>query len=353
MSMDYTFLVLSSLFAASLLVTRLVLSAAPAMGLVDVPGPRSAHRQPIPRGGGLSLVLIFTGFTVLLGFSGTLLPTDLYLFLLAVPVAFVGFLDDRRPLSHRWRIAMQLLMALAVYSLLRELPPLYLGGINVQLGLWAWLLVPLAMTWLCNLYNFMDGIDGLAAAECCFVAAASAWLTGSQSPLHATLGLALFVIAAGFLVWNWSPARIFMGDVGSTWLGFVFGVLILMSLRDQVLTIWVWFLLLSVFIVDTGWTLAVRLARGHAPYEAHNTHAYQILARRFGHARVVAGIMTVNVLYVMPLAWLAEKSPEYGVFLAISGIVPFMAICWRVGAGDRAARDRNRADQSASDQGSE
>lgn len=328
-----TFLLLLSLFTASLVMTRLVLLAAPRFGLVDMPGARSSHDRPVPRGGGLAMVLVFSVFACWLGFSGALPLTDLVMLLLSLPIAVVGLVDDWRSLGYRRRIFTQLLMAVAVYSLLRELPPLFMGGLNLELGLWAWLVVPLAITWLCNLYNFMDGIDGLAAAQCCFVAGGAAWLIGEQSALLSLLTLGLFVTAAGFLVWNWAPARVFMGDVGSTWLGFVFGVLILISLREQILTIWVWFLLLSVFIVDTAWTLAVRLVRGCRPYEAHRSHAYQIAARRFGHASVVLAIMTINVVYIMPLAWIAEYYPHYGVYLAISGIVPFIVLCWRTGAG--------------------
>jgi len=296
---------------------------------------------------------VYSGFLAWMHLTGTLSAIDLAMVLLAVPVAAIGLADDLRPLGYRRRIVTQLLMAMAVYALLRELPPLYIGGQNLQLGLWAWLLVPLAMTWLCNLYNFMDGIDGLAAAQCCFVAAGAAWLTGDQSALHAQLHLALFATTAGFLVWNWSPARIFMGDVGSTWLGFILGVLILFSLRDQVLTIWVWFLLLSVFIADTAWTLGARLVRGHLPYESHNTHAYQIAARRFGHGRVVTAILLVDFVYVLPLAWLAENRPHYGVYLAISGIVPFIVFCWRIGAGMGAERHPHADGRGVSGQGHE
>lgn len=352
MSLQSTFLLLLALFVTSLLMTRLVLEGARRFGLMDVPGIRSAHNQPVPSGGGLVIVLVYSGFLGWMALSGELPVSDLMMALMALPVAAIGLLDDFRSLGYRHRIITQMLMAVAVYSLLRELPPLYIGGKYLQLGLWTWVLVPLAMTWLCNLYNFMDGIDGLAAAQCCFVTAGAAWLVGGQSALHVLLYLSLSVTAAGFLVWNWSPARVFMGDVGSTWLGFMLGILILFSLRDQVLTIWVWFLLLSVFIVDTAWTLGARLTRGHLPYESHNTHAYQIAARRFGHARVVLGVLLINCLYVLPLAWMAENYPHYGVYLAISGIVPFIVFCWRTGAGRKTERFRE-TDQRVPEQGNE
>ncbi|MEX1196940.1 MAG: glycosyltransferase family 4 protein [Pseudohongiellaceae bacterium] len=338
MSLQNTFLLLLTLFVASLLLTRLVLLFAPRFGLVDMPGERSSHGRPVPRGGGLAVVLVCNGFFCWLALTGALALTDLVMLLLSLPIAMVGLVDDWRSLGHRWRVVAQLLMAVAVFALLRELPPLHVGGANLDLGILAWLVVPLAISWLCNLYNFMDGIDGLAAAQCCFVAAGAAWLIGEQSESLSLLILGLFVTSAGFLVWNWSPARVFMGDVGSTWLGFVFGVLILITVREQILTIWVWFLLLSVFIADTGWTLGVRLVRGCRPYEAHSSHAYQIAARRFGHAPVVLAIMAINLLYVMPLAWWAESHPHYGVYLAFSGIVPLIVLCWRLGAGT----DRNR-----------
>lgn len=343
-------ILLLMLCGASVLATRGMIALAPALGLVDVPEARSAHFRPVPHGGGVAITAVFTTFLFIAAFNGDLTRQDLLLLLSALPIALVGLVDDWRSLGYRRRIVTQLLMAVLVFTQLGELPELYMGGVNLQLGILAWLLVPLAMTWLCNLYNFMDGIDGLAASQAIFVTLAAAWLAQGQSPGLALLCLALAAATAGFLVWNWSPARVFMGDVGSTWLGFTFGILILISLRDQILTIWVWFLLLSPFIVDTGWTLGVRLARGHPPYEPHSTHAYQHAARRWGHRRVVAVVMTINLLYVVPLAWLAEYHPHFGVYIAISGIVPFIAICWRLGAGIGTARpagsvSRRRGDQ--------
>lgn len=286
------------------------------------------------------MVLSFYFFSLYLLVTDCLDPFDFALLSCAMPVALLGLVDDLRSLGHRYRLLVQLMPALLLVMLLGELPPLLLGSYSLDLAILTWVLVPLALIWLCNLYNFMDGIDGLAAGQCCFVAAAAAWLLMDRDPSLALLSLGLAFASAGFLVWNWPPARIFMGDVGSTWSGFLLGVLVLMTHYQQVMSVWSWVLLMGVFIVDATLTLLVRVLRGEPAAKAHSTHAYQHLARHLGsHKSVLLGVLSVNCLVLLPLAWLAHVYPEYGVLLAISGIVPLFVLAWFLGAG-RPGRSR-------------
>ncbi|MFM7454704.1 MAG: glycosyl transferase, partial [Cyanobium sp.] len=196
--------------------------------LLDQPNARSSHRQPTPRGGGLAFVLVAAAASVLA--IATPAPASWsqrlpgFLPLLALPLALVGVLDDRHNLPASWRYGVQLASAL----LLTLLSPLAQG---LPAGL-AWWLLPLAagllliaVTAVINFTNFMDGLDGLVAGCLAIaIAAGTSQLTGPAAPLWALVGALL-----GFLAWNWSPAKVFMGDVGSTFLGAVFGGLVLQA----------------------------------------------------------------------------------------------------------------------------
>jgi Fuc2NAc and GlcNAc transferase len=166
----------------------------------------------------------------------------------------------------------------------------------------------LTIVWLTNLYNFMDGIDGIAATQAMFVAATAALLLG----LHGDGGSALLCLliamaCSGFLYWNWPPARLFMGDVGSGFLGYCFAVLAIASENSGQLPLTVWLVLLSLFIGDASYTLLSRLLRGKRVYEAHREHAYQYLVRRSGsHRKVTIGWGLLNLLIILPLALLAS-----------------------------------------------
>ena len=149
-----------------------------------------------------------------------------------------------------------------------------------------------------------------------------------------TLSVVLAASAAGFLLWNWSPASLFMGDAGSGFIGFALGLLALESLVTQRMSVWSWVLLLGVFMADTAVTLLVRVIRGERWYEGHSQHAYQILSRRLkSHPRVVGGVILINIFWLLPLAWLAGILPHYGVLFATIGLAPLLLGCYRLGAG--------------------
>jgi Fuc2NAc and GlcNAc transferase len=309
--------------------------------LMDEPIERSAHRLATPRGGGIGIVVSIYSFLFVLASQGYLNLFQFSVLLCALPVAATGFADDVRSLSVKVRLPVHLLAALIALLLLGPVPePFFSGLVELPYFLMSALLM-IALVWLLNLYNFMDGIDTLAAGQCLFVSGAAAiLLPDSQAALIWVCG-GLFVATLGFFLWNLPPARLFMGDVGSTFLGFFLGLLGLLSHFDGSLSVWVWVLLMGVFIADTTFTLLRRWASGFSVTQGHSTHAYQHLARRLGsHSRVALVLTAVNLVWLLPLAWLATVYPEYGVVLAFSGIVPLMFAAGLLGAGTDAGATR-------------
>lgn len=302
--------------------------------LLDVPVARSAHSLATPRGGGIAIVVSLVLMLSMLTLTGLLTVWQWLILLCATPVALIGFLDDLHALPVRIRLPLHLLIAAAVLFLLGPVPEPFFSG-WVSLPNWLQMLIlMIALVWLLNLYNFMDGIDTLAVAQCLFVCTAVGFMLWRQADPLMWVCAALVAATLGFLLWNLPPARLFMGDVGSTYLGFILGVLGLMTHYSGILSVWVWVLLMATFIADTTYTLLRRALSGFSVTEGHSTHTYQRLSRRWGqHWKVTAAYTAVNLGWSLPFAWLALTYPEYGVVLAFSGIVPLMALAGMLGAG--------------------
>ncbi|MDZ7750175.1 MAG: glycosyltransferase family 4 protein [Gammaproteobacteria bacterium] len=323
-------------FGAALVLTAMVRVYAVRRELLDTPNARSSHTVPTPRGGGVSIVLVYlvaTAFAALAGWIDA--AAALGLGGGALGVTAVGFWDDHGHVSRRLRFAVHLGAAVWALAWLGGLPPLPLGSGSVDLGLAGDALAAVAIVWLLNLYNFMDGIDGIAATEAITVAAGGALiLLLGGTPGAAGWLFWLAASAAGFLVWNWPPARIFMGDAGSGFLGFAFGALAVATSHGGAINLWSWAILLAAFIGDATWTLLRRLARRDTWYEAHRSHAYQIAARRWGsHLKVTLLVGAFNLLWLLPLALLAANRPGWGWALALLAYLPVVAAGVGLGAG--------------------
>ena len=266
--------------------------------LLDHPNERSSHTVATPKGGGLAIMVSF--YTALLFlYLNTKIESDLFFALLsALPVLAVSLVDDLYPLSSRLRFGIQLFSAaLALY---------FLGGVNtLDFGIFAlhgqWLniIALIGIVWITNLYNFLDGIDGYAASEALFIALGAYILFGSEATLF------LAAASGGFLLFNWHRASIFMGDVGSAPLGFIFAVFIVHDGGSPLFLDWL--MLLSLFWFDATYTLLRRAKRREKLSEAHKKHAYQRLTQAgLSHSRVVLLAMTLNLiifaaLYSMPV----------------------------------------------------
>ena len=280
----------------SLYVTRRAIEWALGQRLIDVPNERSSHIIPTPRGGGLGIVA-----GAIIGLAPLAMASMLQLRLAGAlacgcVIAVLGYLDDRHSLSVRIRLAIQALTAIAALALLWPLPPLQLPGITVLPPLAA-VLYFFGLVWLTNLYNFMDGIDGIAGAQA--VAVCLVWTLLATTTGIASVALVLAAANLGFIRYNWPPARIFMGDTGSAFVGFELGVCAIALAAETATSVLLWLIPLAGFIADATSTLLVRLVHGRRPDEAHRSHLYQRLARSFGRHSVVTILYMVLVLVVL------------------------------------------------------
>jgi len=270
----------AAVVGAAAMTSRLVAWAG-ALGVVDRPNARSSHTNVTPRGGGLAIVAV----TVLAAAVAAVLYPSAAVRLAAtvipaVVIAAVSWIDDVRTLKNRVRFSVHLAAAAAAVFVLGPVHSVDLGSFgSIDLGAAAW---PLTMLWivgLTNAFNFMDGIDGIAgitAAAAGAGLAAAAWLLGG--PAIAAVALAFTGAALGFLSQNWPPARIFMGDVGSAFCGFLIAVLPLaIPAADVPRIVPVAVLAMWPFIFDTLFTLVRRLRRGENIFQAHRSHLYQRL----------------------------------------------------------------------------
>lgn len=337
----FLFIVSLSSFALVAVLSAGVIRYGPGFGLLDTPVARSAHVAPKPLGGGAALAAPY--FLCVIWFVASAAISESALaYLGCLFIVVLGFSDDRWQLSSKVRLPVQFIVSLAAVRAI-GVDSVDFGFFSLSEPLTLSLLAVLSLVWLCNLTNFMDGIDGIAASQLlvtslsCVVLLVGLDAAAGESGEHdvvLTLSVVLAASAAGFLLWNWSPASLFMGDAGSGFIGFALGLLALESLVTQRMSVWSWVLLLGVFIADTAVTLLVRIIRGERWYEGHSQHAYQILSRRLNsHPRVVGGVILINICWLLPLAWVAGILPHYGVLFATIGLAPLLLGCYRLGAG--------------------
>ena len=293
--------------------------------LLDQPNARSSHSQPVPRGGGIAFVVVASASSGVALFSGQAFACAV-LPVLAVPLAVVGLLDDRLSLPSTWRYGVQLLTAFLMISY----SPLVKGSIpTAAAGDWLLLagltLLVIALTAIINFINFMDGLDGLVAGCMAVAIGALSVSLNSTWSLWALVGSLL-----GFLIWNWSPAKVFMGDVGSTFLGAVFAGLVLQA--SSWIEAFGYLLVATPLLADACLCVPRRLLAGQRVFQAHRLHLFQRLQQAgWSHARVsltyISGTALLAVaMLVGGLPWvfgLAVAELLIGVWLDQQVAVPF------------------------------
>jgi UDP-N-acetylmuramyl pentapeptide phosphotransferase/UDP-N-acetylglucosamine-1-phosphate transferase len=296
--------------------TALVLVYARRRGLVDQPGQRRSHSEPTPRGGGLGIVVVaLIGLAIIWPLTP---PQMLWLLASVVAVGVVGWIDDHRGLGIVPRLAVQVLAAavavVAVAGMAAGLPFLLLAGLGV-----------VAFT---NVTNFMDGSNGMAALQGVFLGAAGTLIgLASGQPGWALWCLLIACACLGFLPFNVPRARIFLGDVGSTSLGFCLGLAAVALVAAGAMSFWQAILLASAFLADAGLTLAWRILRRRRWYTAHREHTYQWLIRSgFSHLEVAGFYMAWNLLLVSPLILLGLQRPTWQPALALIAYVSALAL---------------------------
>ncbi len=310
------------------LMTRCTMGMALARNHLDEPNARSSHGQPTPKGGGVSFVLLTLVMTLIFCFAGWFTWQEtLVIGLGGALISVVGFIDDIQHVAAHWRLIVQAFALCLLLWVFGPMPYIHMAGMTFQLTEIMYFFTGFFLLWWINLYNFMDGIDGLAALEGCCLCIGSIVIF-FQHHDHIMIGYTLLLgsFLIGFLIYNFPPAKIFMGDVGSGFLGFIFAVLMLFSVVHYHVTFWVWFIFMGLFICDGTVTLLVRLFRRQKIYEAHCDHAYQHAAKRFGHRSVTLACMIINLLWLLPLGTLAEGRPSSAYLFAAMAYIPLL-IC--------------------------
>ncbi len=321
-------------FAATLAGTGLALRALRRRAILDHPNDRSSHAVPTPRGGGLAVLPVVLVAWSIAAVTGLGNPEPVWIACAAaLGLGVVSWLDDLRDLSPRTRLVAQA-VAVTAGLLVMDGEGQYLGGL-LPPALDA-LVAGLLWLWFVNLFNFMDGIDGISAAEGASIGIGVALVVavaGLSAPAP-VLGLTIAAAALGFLWWNWHPARIFLGDIGSVPMGYLLGWLLLsLSAAGE----WAAALILPLYyLVDATVTLCRRAIRGEVVWQAHRQHFYQRAAQRgLSHAHVVFAILAANLvlmalalLTVWGIAWLSLGAGFLTVVILLaylSGRPPFRA----------------------------
>jgi len=292
---------------------------------------------PTPRGGGVAIVLSFLIVVPILAWLGTITwPTALALLGAGGWIAVIGFLDDHGHIAARWRLLAHFLAAFWALFFIEGVAPVTLFGYEFDLGWIGSIIGVFYLVWMLNLYNFMDGIDGIASVEAvcvCLSASLLYWLADFNSLITLPLFLATSVL--GFLCWNFPPARIFMGDAGSGFLGIILGLLSLQAAWLSQELLWMWLILLGVFVVDATVTLMRRLLRGDKVYEAHRSHAYQFAARRFGrHLPVTLAVIAINLFWLLPVAASVVLWEVDGALALVLAYIPLVLLAIKFHAGE-------------------
>ena len=331
-----------ALLIASAFVTRQLVRKSNRFSQMDIPNERSSHINPTPRGGGIAFVATsLVGFLLLLLINNLDNADVLALCGAGIIVAIAGHLDDRRKISGATvRLVVHAIGAIILIVGIGFPSQISLFDRTVNTGTIGSILGVLYLVWLLNLFNFMDGTDGIAASEALFVCLAGAILNYHvlSGTNHSAAAIILAASIFGFLLYNWSPAEIFMGDVGSGYLGIAIGGLSLMAAKQQYELLWVWIILLAVFVSDATMTLIRRLLRKQKPHVAHRSHAYQHLAIRFNsHAKISLVVLAINVAWLFPIAFLVANKQLAGTTGVVIAYIPLLIAALILNAGKDSA----------------
>ncbi len=266
-----------------------------------------------------------------------ILPLDQFagLFGAGLIVALIGFADDHGHIAARWRLLGHFAAASWLLVCFGGLPRLNVFGFDLDLEWYGAILAAVYLVWVLNLYNFMDGIDGIAGAVAICVTVVGAVLYyWCGHPQQVWTPLLLASACAGFLIWNFPPAKIFMGDAGSGFLGIILASMALQAASIEPQLLWSWLILMGVFVVDATYTMLRRLIRGEKIYEAHRSHAYQYASRQHSsHKKVTLSVVLINIVWLTPLALWVGKGGLDGLSGLVLAYVPLLFLAIRYNAG--------------------
>ncbi len=292
------------------------------------PNARSSHEQPTPTMGGAAIVVVVLAYLLTLTADGAAWAWGWIGML--IPLALVGLWDDLAGLSARVRMVVHVAAVVGASVVLQ---------LHVAVPVWAWVVLVVALVWFLNLFNFMDGIDGIAGAQCMVFCVGVQLVAGGVPGWSGDLLWLLAGATLGFLAFNWPPARIFMGDVGSGFLGLLIGALAVYFWQENILPLIASLILLTAFWFDATYTLCVRILTGQEFTQAHRQHLYQRLARRRGHLWTTAAFVLYASIWLLPLAFVATRFPDYQYIALLAAVLPVAVACKVVGAGSRPSEE--------------
>jgi Fuc2NAc and GlcNAc transferase len=300
--------------------------------IVATPNFRNLHTRPIPVGGGIVFSFVFV-FSLFFLWWLNQISDDLF-WALAVGgslTALFGFLDDLKDIRASIKLVAQFFLSGWLLFWVDGGPLLSIDWIPVLVAI---PVTALFLIWMINAYNFMDGIDGMAVSGAVFVSGAIALvllLSNGESEFFSVFILFLASIST-FLLFNWSPASIFMGDSGSAFIGYIFGSLILFTVMSGDISIWTWLIVFAYFFADTTVTQLMRIILVKKWYLPHRSHAYQNFARISGsHLKVTGGVVMYNVVWILPLTIWSVMKPEMAIFAVVLAIAPSLVFAFKYG----------------------
>ena len=328
MHLEIKFLVFLITLIVSFFMTKLVRVYFLGRSILDYPNNRSSHVTPTPTGGGIPILCVFFGCIGILQLYGYIvLPNIILLLILTIVLAFVSFLDDIFGLNVLFRLLVQVGCAwVAVSNGLIE------GGVfgNLLAPLFEKIVIVILWVWFMNLCNFMDGIDGIVGVQALAIGLGVFILSSSLD--LSFLGLILAGAMGGFLIMNWQPAKIFLGDVGSVPVGFLAGWLLfsLSSEGNLIATV----ILPLYFIIDSSFTLIIRLVKFEKVWEPHRDHFYQkAVSNGKSHSEISFAVAVTNLLLIGLLAFVDS---DFGFWVVICGLgIVGILIFWMVAGPKR------------------
>ncbi|MEE9342629.1 MAG: glycosyltransferase family 4 protein [Gammaproteobacteria bacterium] len=334
--------ILLTVFLVSLALTALLTRYRHRIAIIDVPNQRSLHTDEKPRTGGIAIFLAISSGVFLILLQGWELENFKTPAIAVLLITGIALIDDIRPLSAMTRFAVQLTAAAIIVSTGLIPDTLALPGISLSLPVWLALpLTLLFILWMTNLYNFMDGVDGLAAGMAVIGFLGMAILGElSDKPLFFIVNLLISFASAGFLLFNFPPARIFMGDLGSTLLGFLASIQILWADKLNIFPIWIGILLFSPFILDATWTLSRRLFAGERIWDAHRSHFYQrLVLAGWGHRRTVLAEYLLMFLVMLTAILVIDQDQNLQMAALVFWVCAYLALMLLVKQQEQQAKN--------------
>ncbi|MEM7645989.1 MAG: glycosyltransferase family 4 protein [Pseudomonadota bacterium] len=315
-------------FLLSLGLTRLLIKRSSSIGMVDAPNARSSHERPTPKGGGLSFFFVFCLVALGLFLFDPNFKKVVYPLLFGAPVVvLLGWCDDRYNISARLRLAVHFLVAIVIYALVTRWFQIDLFISFLPDFFWvSFIFCLFFIAWFINLYNFMDGADGLAAGT----AVAGSLLMAVITYFHGAQEVSIIYCfmaytISGFLYYNWQPAQIFMGDTGSYFIGFIFASLALICKVEEQISFYSHLIVFGFFIVDATYTLGMRAIRRQQVFKAHRQFAFhKLMDKGWSHREISTLYVTVMILWLFPFAHLASVYDDYGVLFVVVSYFPLL-----------------------------